>query len=65
MIDVKNISEDSVGLGSTIVVYDVNNDEKIRYHLVTSEETDVPNTEEKQLSFDFENIENIEDHKKH
>ena len=43
MIDVKKISEDSVGLGSTIVVYDVNNDEKIRYHLVTSEETDVPN----------------------
>ena len=29
------------------------------------EETDVPNTEEKQLSFDFENVENIEDHKKH
>ena len=43
LIDVKKISEDSVGLGSTIVVYDVNNDEKIRYHLVTSEETDVPN----------------------
>ena len=29
------------------------------------EETDVPNTEEKQLSFDFENVENIEDHMKH
>ena len=29
------------------------------------EETDVPDTEEKQLSFDFENVENIEDHKKH
>ena len=29
------------------------------------EETDDPNTEEKQLSFDFENVENIEDHKKH
>jgi hypothetical protein len=29
------------------------------------EETDGPNTEEKQLSFDFENVENIEDHKKH
>ena len=29
------------------------------------EETDVPNTEEKQLSFDFENVENIEEHKKH
>ena len=29
------------------------------------EETDGPSTEEKQLSFDFENVENIEDHKKH
>tara|TARA_Y100001963_G_C6632984_1_gene377176 strand:- start:209 stop:586 length:378 start_codon:yes stop_codon:yes gene_type:complete len=29
------------------------------------EETDGPDTEEKQLSFDFENVENIEDHKKH
>ena len=43
MIDVSKISADSVGLGSTVVVYDVNNDKEIEYNLVTSEETDVPN----------------------
>ena len=43
MIDVSKISADSVGLGSTVLVYDVDNDRKIEYKLVTSEETDVPN----------------------
>ncbi len=43
MIDVSKISTDSVGLGSTVMVYDVDNDKEVEYHLVTSEETDVPN----------------------
>jgi transcription elongation factor GreA len=43
MIDVRKISADSVGLGSTVVVYDVDNDKEIEYNLVTSEDTDVPN----------------------
>ena len=43
MIDVSKISADSVGLGSTVMVYDIGNDKKIEYNLVTSEETDVPN----------------------
>ena len=43
LIDVSKISADSVGLGSVVNVYDVDNDQKIEYHLVTSEETDVPN----------------------
>ena len=43
LIDVSKISADSVGLGSVVNVYDVDNDQKIEYHLVTSEETDAPN----------------------
>ena len=43
MIDVSKISADSVGLGSTVVVLDLDNDKQIEYKLVTSEETDVPN----------------------
>ena len=41
MIDMSRIPHDRVGLGSTVVVLDVNKDEKLRYKLVTSEEVDV------------------------
>tara|TARA_Y100000588_G_scaffold377151_1_gene455845 strand:+ start:14965 stop:15444 length:480 start_codon:yes stop_codon:yes gene_type:complete len=43
LIDVTKISADSVGLGSVVRIYDVDNDQEIEYRLVTSEETDVPN----------------------
>jgi transcription elongation factor GreA len=36
-----SIPHDRAGLGSTVVVLDINKDEKIRYKLVTSEEVDV------------------------
>ncbi|HZU27655.1 MAG TPA: transcription elongation factor GreA [Bryobacteraceae bacterium] len=41
MIDVTRIPRDRAGLGSTVVVLDVNKDEEITYKLVTSEEADV------------------------
>ena len=41
MIDMSKIPTDRVGLGSAVVVLDVNKDEKIRYKLVTSEDVDV------------------------
>lgn len=41
MVDVSRIPRDRVGLGSTVVVLDVNKDEEITYKLVTSEEADV------------------------
>src|SRR5713101_3646241 len=41
MIDMSKIPHDRVGLGSTVVVLDVDKDEKIRYRLVTSEDVDV------------------------
>jgi transcription elongation factor GreA len=41
MIDVSRIPRDRAGLGSTVVVLDVNKDEEITYKLVTSEEADV------------------------
>jgi transcription elongation factor GreA len=41
MIDMSKISRDKVGLGSEVVVLDVNKDEEITYRLVTSEETNV------------------------
>ena len=41
MIDMSKIPHDRVGLGSTVVVLDVNKDEQIRYKLVTSEDVDV------------------------
>ena len=41
MIDMTKIPRDRVGLGSTVVVLDVNKDEEITYRLVTSDETDV------------------------
>jgi transcription elongation factor GreA len=36
------IPHDRVGLGSRVVVLDVNKDEQISYELVTSEEADAP-----------------------
>lgn len=41
MIDMSRIPRDRVGLGSTVVVLDVDKDERIRYKLVTSEEVNV------------------------
>lgn len=41
MIDMTKIPRDRVGLGSTVVVLDVQKDEEIRYKLVTSEDVDV------------------------
>src|ERR1700756_322137 len=41
MIDMSKIPHDRVGLGSTVVVLDIDKDEQIRYKLVTSEEVDV------------------------
>ncbi len=41
MIDMAKIPKDRVGLGSTVVVLDVNKDEEFTYRLVTSDETDV------------------------
>jgi transcription elongation factor GreA len=40
MIDFSKIPSDRVGLGSTVVVLDLNKDEEIVYNLVTSEEAD-------------------------
>lgn len=41
MIDMSTIPKDRVGLGSKVVVLDVNKDERITYKLVTSEDVDV------------------------
>jgi transcription elongation factor GreA len=41
MIDMSRIPRDRVGLGSTVVVLDVDKDEELSYKLVTSEEADV------------------------
>ncbi len=41
MIDVSKIPHDRVGLGSTVLVLDIDKDERIRYKLVTSEDVDV------------------------
>ena len=43
MIDLNKIPRDAVGLGSTVVVYDVKTESEITYRLVTSEEADVAN----------------------
>src|SRR6266850_7177577 len=43
MIDMSKIPHDRVGLGSTVVVLDIDKDEKIRYKLVTSEDVDAKN----------------------
>jgi len=41
MVDFTKIPRDTVGFGSTVVVYDVKADSEITYRLVTSEEADV------------------------
>jgi len=41
MIDMSKIPRDRVGLGSRVVVLDLNKDEELSYSLVTSEEADV------------------------
>ena len=41
MIDMSKIPTDRAGLGSTVVVLDLDKDEKVRYKLVTSEDVDV------------------------
>src|SRR5580704_13935950 len=41
MIDMSKIPHDRVGLGSAVVVLDVDKDERVRYKLVTSEDVDV------------------------
>jgi len=41
MIDFSKIPRDRVGLGSQVVVFDVNKDEECTYNLVTTEEADV------------------------
>lgn len=43
MIDVDKIPRDRAGLGSTVIVLDVDKDEEITYKLVTSEDVDVAN----------------------
>lgn len=41
LIDPSKIPSDAVGLGSTVVLYDVDLDAEVTYELVTSEESDV------------------------
>ena len=41
MIDLAKIPRDRVGLGSRVVVLDLNKDEELSYNLVTSEDADV------------------------
>jgi len=43
MVDMSRIPRDRVGLGSSVVVLDLDKDEQFTYHLVTSEEADVAN----------------------
>jgi transcription elongation factor GreA len=43
MIDPSRIPRDRAGLGSTVVVLDVDKDEEMTYYLVTSEDADVSN----------------------
>ena len=42
-IDLSKIPTDSVAYGSNVVLYDLERDEKVRYRLVTSEESDPEN----------------------
>ena len=42
LIDLTKIPTDAVGLGSTVVLYDVDEDREVTYELVTTEESDVP-----------------------
>jgi transcription elongation factor GreA len=43
MVDLTKIPHDRVGLGSKVVVLDLDKNEEIRYRLVASEESDVAN----------------------
>lgn len=43
MIDFSRIPRDRVGLGSQVVVLDLDKDEEVTYNLVTTEEADVAN----------------------
>ena len=43
MIDMSKIPHDRAGLGSTVVVLDLDKDEKVRYKLVTTEDADAKN----------------------
>lgn len=43
MVDISRIPRDRVGLGSRVVVLDLNRNEEITYKLVTSEEADATN----------------------
>jgi transcription elongation factor GreA len=40
LVDMSKIPRDRVGLGSTVLVLDVNKDEEVRYKIVASEESD-------------------------
>lgn len=40
MVDLSKIPHDRVGLGSTVVVFDIGRDEELTFKLVTSEEAD-------------------------
>ena len=42
MIDFSKIPRNKIGLGSQVLVLDVDKDEQVTYHLVTSEEADAP-----------------------
>jgi transcription elongation factor GreA len=42
MVDMTKIPHDRIGLGSQVVVLDIQKDEEITYNLVTSEEADAP-----------------------
>ncbi len=42
-IDLTKIPTDSAAYGSTVILYDVERDEKVKYKLVTSEESDPEN----------------------
>jgi transcription elongation factor GreA len=41
MVDLSRLPQDKVGLGSTVVVLDLQKDQEITYRIVTSEEADV------------------------
>ena len=43
MVDFSKIPRDAVGLGSTVIVYDVKTENEISYRLVTSEEANAAN----------------------
>lgn len=43
LVDMTKIPRDRVGLGSTVLVLDVDKDEEVRYRIVASEESDAAN----------------------